>query len=153
MNQIHIIDYEDMYWPEYQRLSYEWLEEYSLLEPEDVRILSNPREAVLDRGGYIFFAECSGEIIGTVSLIRVDAVTFELAKLAVAQPYRGLGIGSVLIQRCLETADKENIHKIILFTNHKLLPAIALYRKFNFRETEHANGKYIKSDLKMELEL
>lgn len=153
MNRIEIIQYEEKYLSDFKRLSYEWLDQYTLLEPEDERILSNPEKVILNKGGYVYFAKYGGEIIGTVSLIKVDDTTFELAKLAVTQKYRGMGIGRKLIERCLITARQDHIKKMILFTHHKLFSAIALYKKFNFKEVYHSKGKYIKSDLKMELDL
>jgi N-acetylglutamate synthase-like GNAT family acetyltransferase len=122
--QIEIIDFDDQYLSELKTLSYEWLRQYSLLEPEDERILCNPKEVILKKGGYIYFARYGKEIVGTVSLIKIDDATFELAKLAVTRQYRGHGIGRKLVEHCLEAAKKENIRKIILFTNHKLISAI-----------------------------
>ena len=153
MNGIEIIDYEEKYLSDFKRLSYEWLKQYKLLEPEDERILCSPEEVIINKGGYVYFARYGGEIIGTVSLMKVDATTFELAKLAVTQKYQGMGIGRKLIERCLISAKQDHIKKIILFTHHKLFSAIALYQKFNFKEVYHSKGKYIKSDLKMELNL
>lgn len=153
MNDIKIVEYEENYQEELKRLSYEWLEKYALVEPEDEKILNNHKEIILDKGGFIFFAKYNEEIVGTVSLIKVDHNTFELAKLAVTEKYQGLNIGKMLINKCLSVAKQNNAKKIILYTNKKLTSAIALYKKFHFEEISIVNNKYIESDLKMELML
>jgi len=153
MNEIEIIDYEEKYKKDLQRLSYEWLEKYLYVEPEDIKILSNPKEVVLDNGGFIFFAKYDDEIIGTVSLIKVDENTFELAKLAVTENYKGLKISNKLMEKCLNVVKSNNATKIVLYTNNLLISAIALYKKYGFKEIPLLNNKYMGSDLKMELEL
>ncbi|MCJ7691612.1 MAG: GNAT family N-acetyltransferase [Clostridiaceae bacterium] len=153
MEKLIIVEYEEKYQDDLKRLSYEWLEKYLLLEPEDEKILNNPKEVVLDNGGYISFVKYGEEVVGTVSLIKVDKNTFELAKLAVTETHQGLGIGKMLIEKCLYIAKQKNANRIILYSNHILTSAIVLYKEFEFKETPIVNNKYIESDLKMELEL
>lgn len=153
MEKIVIIEFEEKYHEDLKRLSYEWLERYLLLEPEDIRILNNPKEVILDKGGYIFFAKYGEEVVGTVSLIRVDENVFEIAKLAVTEKYQGLKIGRMLIEKCLYVGKQKDAKRIILYTNHKLTAALELYKKFNFIEIPLVNNKYIESDLEMEFNL
>jgi len=153
MGELKVIQYEERYHEDLKRLSYEWLEKYLLLEPEDERILNNPKEIILDNGGYVFFAKYDEKIVGTVSLIRVDENTFEIAKLAVTEKHQGLSIGNTLMEKCIFIAKQEKAKSIILYSNHILTSAIALYNKFGFKEIPVANNKYIESDLKMELKL
>jgi len=150
MEKIIIVEFEEKYHDDLKRLSYEWLEKYLLVEPEDIRILNNPKEVILDRGGYIFIAKYGEEVVGTVSLIRVDENAFELAKLAVTEKYQGLKIGKQLMEKCLCVGKQKGSKKIILYTNQKLISAIELYKKFNFKEIPLVNNKYVESDLKME---
>jgi ribosomal protein S18 acetylase RimI-like enzyme len=153
MEKLKIIEYEEEYQDDLKRLSYEWLEKYKLLEPEDEKILNNPKEVILERGGFVFFARYGEEMVGTVSLIRVDNHTFEIAKLAVTEKHQGLKIGKMLMEKCLNIAKQENAKTIILYTNHILTSAIALYKNFEFEEIPVLNNKYVESDLKMELKL
>lgn len=152
-NHIIIVEYEEKYHKDLKRLSYEWLEKYVSVEPEDEKILNNPKEVILDKGGFIFFAKYNKEIVGTVSLIKVDLNTFELAKLAVTEKYQGLKIGKMLMEKCLYVAKQNNSNKIILYTNHILTSAIELYKKVGFKEIPLVNNKYMESDIKMELTL
>lgn len=153
MEKIIIVEFEEKYHDDLKRLSYEWLEKYLLVEPEDIRILNNPKEVILDRGGYIFIAKYGEEVVGTVSLIRVDENTFEIAKLAVTEKYQGLKIGKKLMEKCLYVGKQKGSKKIILYTNHILISAIELYKKFDFKEIPLMNNKYVESDIKMEFNL
>ena len=150
MNITEVIVFEEKYHEDFKKLTCEWLEKYFYVEPEDEIVLNNPKEAIIDKGGYILLAKQGEEIAGTVSLIKVEDTVFELAKLAVTQKYQGLGIGKKLMEYCLDIAKKKNTKKIILYTNHKLISAIALYKKFDFIEVPLTNNKYIEVDLKME---
>jgi ribosomal protein S18 acetylase RimI-like enzyme len=154
MSDVSIIQYNSQYKEDFKRLSYEWLKKYVSVEPEDERILNNPEEAVLNGGGFIFFAKYNNEIVGTVSLIKlIEENAFELAKLAVTEKYQGLKIGQKLMEKCMEVAKQEGVDKVILFTNHKLISAIELYKKLGFTFVSLENNKYLEADLKMELEI
>lgn len=131
-------------------LNKEWLQKYFKVEEKDEIVLSNPQEEIIDKGGFIFYAKYKGEIIGTVSLIKIDHDTFELSKMAVSDKVQGLGVGNRLLIHCLAAAEKNNIKKLILYSNRKLLPAIHLYEKFGFNEVPLGNISYERADIKME---
>lgn len=153
MNSIEIVEYDDKYYNDFKKISYEWLKKYDLLEDEDEKIINNPKGIILDNGGFVFFAKRGEELIGTASLIKVDAYTFELAKLAVTEKYQGLKISNILMNKCLDVAKQNNATKIILYSNKLLISALKLYEKFNFKEIPLTNNKYVESDIKMELQL
>ena len=44
VHKIKIVEYEERYRDDFKRLSYEWLEKYVSVEPEDEKILNNPKE-------------------------------------------------------------------------------------------------------------
>lgn len=153
MNPMEIVAYEKCYEQDYKTLSYEWLEKYVLIEPEDERILNNPKEAVLDGGGHIYFVLYDKNVVGTATLIKVDDHTIELAKLAVTESLQGKKIGSRLIEKCIDTAKQDGADRIILYTNHVLKTAIHLYERYGFREIRQEVRKYMKGDIEMELYL
>lgn len=153
MDDIKIVEWENRYSNDFVSLSMEWLEKYVSVEPSDLEILNNPYYAVLDNGGMIFFAKYTDNVVGTVSMIRADTDIFELAKLAVTERYKGLKIGNQLMERCIQFAKEKGAKKIILYTNHKLTPAIGLYKKYDFVEVPIEHSKYLESDIKMELVL
>jgi N-acetylglutamate synthase-like GNAT family acetyltransferase len=54
----------------------------------------------------IFFAKSASEIAGTCTLIKVDAKTFELAKMAVGENFQNPGIGKLLMENAIQKANK-----------------------------------------------
>lgn len=150
---IEIIDYEDIYHEDYKELAYEWLVKFELLEPEDEKIINNPRQVVLDRGGFIFMARHKDRIVGTASLVKMGNEAFELAKFAVTEGYQGKGIAVKLLDKCLDKAREEKAKRIMLYTNSRLTSARSLYLKYNFKDILSDNDKYETADSKMELAL
>ncbi len=148
--QIEIIPYSDELKEHIKTLNYEWLEEYFHVEEGDRVSLSNPRESILDQGGFIFFAKRKEEIVGTVSLLKKSNQVFELGKMAVSKNARGSGIGKLLLEHCLEVAKQEQITTLILYSNTILEPAIHLYKKYGFVEIELEPGVYERGNIKME---
>lgn len=127
-----------------------WLEKYFKVEEKDELTLSNPQEEIIDKGGLIFYAKYNEEILGTFSLLKVDNETFELSKMAVSDKAQGLGIGNLLLNYCFKIAQENNIKRLFLYSNTKLLPAIHLYKKFGFIEIPLEEGVYERADIKME---
>lgn len=150
-NEIEIIEYQDKYKNILHELTIEWLGKNFIIVPEDMKFLNDPKGVVIDKGGHIFFAKMKDEIIGTVSLIRKSDKIYELAKLAVTEKAKGMGVGKKLMDKCIEVAVESKFDKIILFTNTKLMPAIQLYLKYGFIEMKPEKNKYAESDLYMEL--
>lgn len=131
-------------------LNLAWLHKYFKVEPKDELVLSNPQEEIIDKGGMIFYAQYNNQIIGTVSLMKINDTTFELTKMAVSEGNQGLGIGKKLISHCFTEAKLKGIQKLILYSNRKLLPAIHLYEKFGFVEIPVEKNVYERADIKME---
>ncbi|MFV5698923.1 GNAT family N-acetyltransferase [Flavobacterium sp. ZT3R17] len=149
-NTVEIIPFTTALTEPIKTLNIEWLKKYFKVEPKDEIVLSNPQGEIIDKGGMIFYAKYNDEIIGTVSLIKIDETTFELSKMAVTDGVQGLGIGKKLMVHCIDVAEKESIKKLILYSNRKLLPAIHLYEKFGFVEIALEDGIYERADIKME---
>lgn len=151
--EIKIVKWEDRFAKAYIDLSIEWLEKYVSVEPGDLEIIEHPYEAVLNNGGMIWFALVNNTAVGTVTMIKSSNNSYELAKLAVTEKYKKLGIGEKLINAAIDFAKENKAQKIYLFTNHNLIPAINLYKKCKFVEIPLIDNKYIESDMKMELYL
>ena len=150
---VEIINYQARFKENLHDLTVEWLEKYLYLEEEDFLFLNNPEGTVINKGGFIFFAKAGNELVGTVSLIRKNEKVFELAKLAVTEKAKGRGIGSMLMDKCVETAKENGIETIVLYTNHILIPAIKLYEKYGFQKMPTKENKYLEGDVYMELSL
>lgn len=149
-NKIEIIDFTDELKEPIKTLNYEWLEKYFRVEKSDIVSLSNPKEEIIDKGGFIFYAKLNGEIVGTASLIKKSESAFELGKMAVSEKAQGDRIGTILLEHCLNIAKQKQIKTLILYSNTQLKSAIHLYKKYGFSEIELENGLYDRANIKME---
>ncbi len=149
-DRVDIIDYTEELKSHIKTLNIEWLEKYFKVEDIDVLQLSNPKEEILDKEGYIYYAKYQEKIVGTVSLLKVENGVYELAKMAVTDSVQGLGIGNALMLHCFNEAKRLGIHKLILYSNRGLSSAIHLYLKYGFKEIEMEAGHYERANIKME---
>ncbi|MFB9109816.1 GNAT family N-acetyltransferase [Flavobacterium gyeonganense] len=149
-NIIEIIPFSPELKEYIKTLNLEWLTKYFRVEEKDELVLSNPQEEIIAKGGMIFYAKLNNEILGTVSLMKIDAENFELSKMAVSDKAQGLGIGNKLLLHAFAIAKENNIKKLILYSNRILLPAIHLYKKFGFVEVVLEEGLYERANIKME---
>lgn len=149
-HKIEIIDFSDELKEPIKTLNYEWLEKYFSIEKGDVISLSNPREQIIEKGGFILYAKLNDEIVGTASLLKKTDDIFELGKMAVTAEAQGYKIGTLLLEHCLSIAKQKQIKKMILYSNTHLESAIHLYRKYGFVEVELEAGFYERANIKME---
>jgi N-acetylglutamate synthase-like GNAT family acetyltransferase len=150
---IEIIDFSEALSEPIKTLNYEWLEKYFRVEEGDVASLSNPQKYIIDKGGHIYYAKLNGEIVGTASLLKKSETVYELGKMAVNNEAQGHGIGTILLEHCLNVAKQKQITTLILYSNTKLQSAIHLYRKYGFEEIELESGLYERANIKMEKHL
>lgn len=147
---VEIINFSDDLKDCIKTLNYEWLERYFRVETSDAISLANPREQIIDKGGFIFYAKLGDEIVGTASLLNKGHAVFEIGKMAVTDSAQGHGIGALLLKHCLLVARQQGVKKLILYSNTKLKPAIQLYTKYGFVETRLEQGLYERANIKME---
>jgi putative acetyltransferase len=102
---------DDIY---FRALNEAWITASFKLEEEDVVVLGDPQHHILDGGGHIYFAlhPQTGEVIGCCALLAMEDGCFEVAKMAIAESYRGQGL--------------------YLVTHHSLKNAIGLYEAEGF---------------------
>lgn len=148
---MEIVSYDPQYAVHFERLNKAWLEKYFYVEPIDEYVLANPQEAILDHGGEILFAKHQGQIIGTIAMKWQSEGVIELTKMGVDETFQGLGAGKLLFETALATAKSIGAHRIILYSNTILAPALSIYRKYGFVEVPLEKGLYERSDIKMEL--
>jgi RimJ/RimL family protein N-acetyltransferase len=87
-------------------------------------------------------------VIGHVSVTREDSsVTRHVASLGmvVAADWRGRGVGTALLAECLRWAREKGVEKLALTVYPDNEPALALYRKFGFRQEGRLTGHSKKS--------
>ena len=147
-----IIPFEEKYAKQFYNLNVEWLEKYFYVEAKDKELLENCEKAIISKGGYIFFAEYEGKIIGCFSLIKYKDTSYELGKMAVDPNYQGLKIGQHLLSFAKELAQEKKWDKLILYSSSKLPTALHIYEKYGFEHVElEKDLPYARSDIKMEL--
>ena len=149
-NVVDIIEFSEELSVPIKTLNYEWLEKYFRIEEGDVASLSDPQKHIIDKGGHIYYAKLDGEIVGTASLLKKSETVYELGKLAVSDKAQGHGIGTILIEHCLNMAKQKQIKTLILYSNTILQSAIHLFRKYGFEEVELESGVYERANIKME---
>jgi GNAT superfamily N-acetyltransferase len=152
MENVNILQYTSAHQPAFENLNRVWIEKEFGMEPIDFQVLQHPDEYILKKGGTILMASYAREIAGTVALKFVETGVYEFTKMAVDEKFRGKKIGQALAEAAIGTARELGAKKIILYSNTKLQPAIALYRKIGFMEIP-VDGPYKRSDIKMELVL
>jgi N-acetylglutamate synthase-like GNAT family acetyltransferase len=148
---LEIVSYSSNYRECFKKLNYEWIENYLKIEDLDKYVLANPEEAILDKGGFIFFAKWDGEIIGTFALVKVNDDVFELSKMAVTEKHRKNGIGKELMKTAIRKARELNLKKLILYSNTSLISALNMYINFGFRVTTKDDFHSLRSNIKMQL--
>ncbi len=82
-----------------------------------------------------FVAELDRKIVGGAGLFPSDGLpqdTCELVKMYLLPAARQTGIGSALMNKCLEAAKQNGFNNIYLETLPELKRAISVYEKFNF---------------------
>lgn len=150
---IEIIDYKSEYQEYFKTLNLEWIQKYFTVEPTDEYVLSNPQKAILDNGGFIFFAKSASEIVGTCALQKVDDKTYELAKMAVNKKHQGLGIGRMLMDKAIQQVIEMKIDKLVLYSSTHLSTALNMYFKYGFRFVPKDNHPTSRANIKMELKI
>jgi GNAT superfamily N-acetyltransferase len=139
---------------DFERLNREWIEQYFVLEKEDLQVFGDPAAQIVSPGGEVFFLLDDDGVRGTCAVIRHDAETYELAKMAVAPAARGRGYGDRLVEAAIAFARGAGARRLMLVSNTRLAPALTLYRKHGFRDVplDPANG-YSRADIQLELAL
>ena len=152
MDNLKIVPFNKDYKPAFEFLNRAWIEEYFIIEEEDLKTLQNPESYILEEGGEVFFAILDGEVVGTAAMIQTDKGIYELAKMAVARQFQGLGIGKKLLRRCIDFSKEREATEIFLITNDSLKPALSLYLSFGFvLNDQNDDNRYERGNTKMNL--
>ncbi len=153
-DSVRLVSWDPRLRPDFERLNREWIERYFAVEEEDRRVFTDPEGEIVAPGGQVFFLIDEEGVRGTCAVIRHDHETFELAKMAVVAAARGRGYGDRLMDAAIAFARSAGARRMLLLSNTRLAPALALYRKHGFREVplDPANG-YSRADIQLELAL
>lgn len=139
----------------FRTLNEAWITAYFKLEDEDVATLGNPQRHILNQGGHIYFAihPQTDDVLGCCALLAMHEGCFEVAKMAVAERFRGQGIGRQLLRVTIAKARNLGARRLYLVTNHSLKNAIALYESEGFvhlRSEDAPPSPYARATVFME---
>ena len=152
MDNLRIVNFNFEYKSSFEQLNREWIEEYFVMEQEDLKTLQDPESYVIKKGGEIFFAILEENVVGTAALIPTAENVFELAKMSVRKNLQGNGIGKKLLKRCIEFSKERKVREIFLITNDSLKPALNLYLSSGFVLNElNDDERYDRGNTKMSL--
>lgn len=86
-------------------------------------------------GSVYYVAECDGELIGGGGIFPsagLPRYTCELVKMYLLQNARGIGLGKMMIEKCLAFANEAGYKSVYLETMPELKKALKTYEKFGF---------------------
>lgn len=93
-----------------------------------------------------------GQIVGTAGVRRLEPGVGEVKRMWIRPGCQGLGLGRLLLGRCLEEARGLGFRVLRLDTGRRMTAAIRLYRSAGFTEIADYNGNP-RAQLWMELRL
>ncbi len=156
LKEINIVQYNRKYKSDFTKLNYEWLEKYFELDKEDRRILKNPEKEIIKKGGEIFFAILSENVVGTCSVTKIDDTSFNIKNICVTEKEKGRQIGKKLALTSIGYAVEKDAERITININNKFNTALNLFRGLGFKEVKKEGDNknkgeliFMKLDLKM----
>jgi GNAT superfamily N-acetyltransferase len=120
----------------FRALNEQWIAKYFVLEEKDQLTLNDPEKYILNPGGHIYFATLDDKIVGCCALIATGPDSYEVAKMAVDESHRNLGIGKAMLKHVIEEARAIGARKLTLETNSKLMNAIHVYESLGFKHID-----------------
>lgn len=153
--EVQIVEYEPKYKAIFKALNEEWITSYFEIEETDRKVLNNPEEYILNKGGKIIVALYKNEPLGVCALIKMDdpEYDYKMAKMAVSPKAQGKNMGWLMGQHIVNTARQLGAVKIYLESNTLLKPAISLYYKMGFQKIQGRPTPYQRANIQMELDL
>ena len=154
MTAMEVIDFDPRFARAFLALNEAWVSRHFVMEAKDYEVLGDPQGAIIDKGGFVFFAVEAGAAVGCCALIPMNDGGFEIAKMAVDEAFKGRGIGRALMTACVDCARLQAAPRLYLESGSILTPAVSLYRAFGFQDLPAERrpvSPYARADVWMEL--
>ena len=138
----------------FREMNEAWIEKHFGIEEKDRQTLGDPEKYILQPGGHIFMATSGEEFVGCCALVATGPRVFEVAKMTVAEAYRGQGLGRRLLAYTIAQGKALGAASLYLETNEKLGDAIHLYEALGFRRLPPERvvpSPYARANVFMEL--
>jgi ribosomal protein S18 acetylase RimI-like enzyme len=104
--------------------------------------------------GCLLLAEYEGQLAGCIALHKLEDGVCEMKRLYLRPTFRGKGLGRILADRIIAEARQIGYQRMRLDTVEPVMKdAVAMYRKFGFREISPYCENPIAGALYMELPL
>ena len=143
MPALRILPFTPARAPLFHAINKAWIEDMFVLEDVDRDVLENPEARIIAPGGDILFVEAEGcGIVGTGALKHSGGGAYELTKMGVTAPARGLKAGEFLLQALIARAQALGATKLYLLTSRKCEAAIHLYQKNGFAHDAEIMADY-----------
>jgi DNA-binding MarR family transcriptional regulator/N-acetylglutamate synthase-like GNAT family acetyltransferase len=123
---------------------YGWDETFEALVAEIVARYAKQHDPRRERA---WIAECDGQVVGCVFVVKKSANVAQLRLLLVDPRARGRGLGRLLLAECLRFARGARYQKLVLWTNDVLHAARHLYEEAGFRRTAQDRHRSFGHDL------
>jgi amino-acid N-acetyltransferase len=94
-------------------------------------MLPRSREILQRQLEHFIVAEVDGVVVGCGSLCRLGNDLVEVRSLGISEGYKGLGIGSRLLDRLVEEAERQQIPKVMALTYE-----VSIFQKNGFAVVE-----------------
>lgn len=94
--------------------------------------------------GALVLAQCDGAVAGVGALRTLAPGTCEVKRMFVAPRWRGLGVGSALLDRLLEEASARGASRVVLDSSRFMEDAHRLYTSRGFEERPPYDGSEIR---------
>nr|WP_307817863.1 GNAT family N-acetyltransferase [Nocardia acididurans] len=119
------------------------------VDPQSLYVAELADTAARAESAQILVAVHNGSIIGSLTVARPGTPFADIAHpgelefrmLAVSKQARGLGVGSALIRRVIDTARAESFDAVVLTTMPTMQDARRLYDRLGFTHTPHRDWK------------
>lgn len=132
IDKLEFKKYEKKHLKDFQQLNEDWLNSYLELTEHDIKILADPQNEIIKKGGNIYLLVSEEIVIGTYALQRLNSKVCELSKFTIKKDFRGWKLGERMIVHVIEKAKDMKYESIVLLTHPKLKEATQLYRKTGF---------------------